>query len=477
MKIPSIAPRHRPPSCAQLPDRIEPQLTRLVKEAPSGAEWLHEIKFDGYRLHARLGDDGSVRLLTRTGLDWTHKYPAIAEAVAHLNAERAYLDGELCGLNPDGTTSFSAIQAASDSGKSGGLVLFLFDLLFLDDENLLSVPLLQRKERLARLLAGVAPPLFYSDHQLGLGPEFYRKACEIRVEGIVSKQVDAPYLPGERGHWLKVKGLNRDEFVVVGWTEPEGSRPWIGSLLLAYYDPEGRLVYAGRAGTGMNDAELERLWRRFQPLATPLMPLDVPPPRTSRFGSPLVLSRVHWVQPKVVVEVTFLTWTAENLLRQVAYQGVREDKLARDVRRPSPHTLAPAKLAPSVSTRRSRREKSLSVPRENILQLLPDAVVPTHEQLVAYWTKVADQALPYIGNRPLKLVRHVRGTTFYHMGPYRRSRQACTSYGSKSATAARACGSGSMISRACSVSSRSGSSKFIRGAHRSTTSNIRTRSS
>ena len=133
--------------------------------------------------------------------------------------------------------------------------------------------------------------------------------------------------------WLQVKCLNREEFVVVGWTDPEGARPWLGALLLAYYDPDGRLVYAGRAGTGIGHAELGRLWRRLQPLATPRMPLDKPPPRDSRFGSPLTLSRVHWVRPELVAEVKYLTWTEDNLLRQVVYEGLREDKPAVDVRR------------------------------------------------------------------------------------------------------------------------------------------------
>jgi ATP-dependent DNA ligase len=158
----------------------------------------------------------------------------------------------------------------------------------------------------------------------------------MHVEGIVSKRIDASYSPGNRGLWCKVKCLNRAEFVVVGWTDPEGRRPHLGALLLGYYDPDGRLIYAGRAGTGIDNAELERLWRRLQPLATDKMPLDVAPPRSTRFGSPLVLSRVHWVRPELVAEVKFLTWTDDNLLRQVVYQGLREDKPARDVRREVP---------------------------------------------------------------------------------------------------------------------------------------------
>src|SRR6201987_6087751 len=138
------------------------------------------------------------------------------------------------------------------------------------------------------------------------------------------------------GLWLKLKCLNHEEFVVVGWTDPEGSRPWLGALLLAYYDPDGRLVYAGRAGTGIDYAELERLWRRLQPLVISKMPLDAPPPRDSRFGSPLTLSRVHWVRPELVAEVKFLSWTEDNLLRPVVYEGMREDKPAAEVRRGGP---------------------------------------------------------------------------------------------------------------------------------------------
>jgi bifunctional non-homologous end joining protein LigD len=319
-----------------LPSWVKPQLTRLVGEPPGGPEWLHEIKFDGYRMHARL-NRGAVRLLTRTGLDWTHKYPAIAAATASLPARQAYFDGELCGIRPDGTTSFSLIQNASGTGNSEALFFFLFDLLHLDGEAISAQPLKERKDRLRALLSKARPPLQFSDHQIGPGRAFSEHACGLKLEGIVSKRGDAPYAPGNRGLWLKVKCLNREEFVVVGWTDPEGTRPFLGALLLAYYDPDGRLIYAGRAGTGIGHAELERLWRRLQPLATPKMPLDMPPPRDSRFGSPLVLSRVHWVRPELVAEVKFLAWTEDNLLRQVVYESLREDKPAADVRRPIPH--------------------------------------------------------------------------------------------------------------------------------------------
>jgi DNA ligase D-like protein (predicted ligase) len=210
----SVAPRR---TAAPLTEWIRPQLTQLVDTAPEGDQWLHEIKFDGYRMHARL-DHGAVQLLTRTGLDWTHKYPAIAEAVASIGAKQAYLDGELCGVGPDGITSFSIVQLASDSGNAAALVFFLFDLLHLDGEDLRPRPLIERKERLSALLANAPSGLHYSDHQIGHGRAFHDKACAMSLEGIVSKRADAAYAPGNRGLWLKVKCLHREEFVVVGWT-------------------------------------------------------------------------------------------------------------------------------------------------------------------------------------------------------------------------------------------------------------------
>jgi bifunctional non-homologous end joining protein LigD len=321
---------------AALPAFIRPQLAKLITEAPEGERWAHELKFDGYRMHARI-DRGRVKLITaRSGLDWTAKYPGLADWLKALPVSTAYLDGELCAVRPDGTTSFSLMQAATE-GQGEQLIYFAFDLLHHDGEDLLVMPLLERKGRLAEALKGAPAGLQYSDHVVGNGAAFFRQACELKAEGVVSKRVDAPYRPGDRsGAWSKLKCLNREEFIVVGWTDPEGTRPYLGALLLAYYAPDGRLVYAGRAGTGMPVHELVRLAARLKPLATDRMPLDVPPPRGSRFGSPLVLSRVHWVRPELVVEVTYLEWTDDGLLRQVVYQGLREDKPAAQVRRHRP---------------------------------------------------------------------------------------------------------------------------------------------
>ena len=189
-------------------------------------------------MHARL-DHGGVQLLTRTGLDWTHKYPSIARAVSTLPARQAYLDGELCGVRPDGKTSFSLIQAASDSGNAESLIFFLFDLLYLDGEVISAAPLRERKERLRYLLSNVGTPLQYGDHQIGQGAEFYAQACELSLEGIVSKRAEAAYSPGNRGLWVKVKCQNREEFVVVGWTDPEGARPWLGACCSRITIPTG----------------------------------------------------------------------------------------------------------------------------------------------------------------------------------------------------------------------------------------------
>ncbi|MBV8800198.1 MAG: non-homologous end-joining DNA ligase [Alphaproteobacteria bacterium] len=318
-----------------MPAWITPQLTQLVREAPAGDDWAHEIKLDGFRIHARI-DRGRVQLLTRTGLDWSAKYPRTVEALQALKVKQAYLDGELCGVREDGTTSFALIQAATDGGSTAALAYFAFDLLHLDGRNTAAWPLLERKAELQGVLAGAPGSLQFSEHVIGNGGQFHRHACKMKLEGIVSKRIDRPYAPGDRGIWRKTKCLNREEFVVVGWTEPEGSRPYLGALLLGYYTPDGKLIYAGRAGTGISETELRALWERLQPLAVAKMPLAAPPPRESRFGSPLQLSRVHWVQPEMVVEVTFLTWTADGLLRQVVYQGVREDKPASEVSRPVP---------------------------------------------------------------------------------------------------------------------------------------------
>jgi DNA ligase D-like protein (predicted ligase) len=276
-------------------------------------------------------DRGQAQLLTRTGLDWTDKYPSVVAALAQTRAKTAYLDGELCGVGDDGLPSFSQTRAASDGERGVRLVYYAFDLLHLDGRDTASLPLIERKALLEPLTAGT-PGLLFNAHETGDGETVRQHACKLGFEGVVSKTIDAPYAPGNRGLWRNSKCLNRQEFVVVGWTDPEGSRPHLGALLLGYYTDDGRLIYAGRVGTGMRDKALAELRRRLEPLARASSPLSGPPPRKTRFGSPLVLSQVHWAEPELIAEITYLTWTADDLLRQTVYVGLRSDKPAGQVR-------------------------------------------------------------------------------------------------------------------------------------------------
>jgi DNA ligase D-like protein (predicted ligase) len=314
-----------------LPSFVRPQLSQPVEKPPSGPQWVHEIKLDGYRMAARI-DNGRVQLLTRTGLDWTAKYPCAVAALANLKVKTAYIDGELCGVDHDGLPSFAHTQAATDGESGARLVYYAFDLLHLDGRDLSRLPLIERKLHLEPLIAGKLG-LQFNGHETGDGELILQHAGKLGFEGVISKTIDAPYAPGNRGLWRKAKWLNRQEFVVVGWSDPEGTRPHLGALLLGYYTDDGKLIYAGRVGTGMPVKVLADLRRRLDPLARKTPPLNVLPPRKTRFGSPLVLSRVHWVEPKLVAEITYLTCTADNLLRHTVYVGLREDKAAQEVRR------------------------------------------------------------------------------------------------------------------------------------------------
>jgi DNA ligase D-like protein (predicted ligase) len=314
-----------------LPQFISPQLSSSVERPPSGSQWVHEIKLDGYRMAARV-ENGRAQLLTRTGLDWTGKYPSIAKALANLNAKTAYLDGELCGVDDAGLPSFAQTQAATDGEREVRLIFYAFDLLHLAGLDVSNLPLIERKALLETLVAN-KPGLQFNGHDTGDGELILKHAGKLGFEGVISKTIDAPYAPGNRGLWRKAKVLNRQEFVIVGWSDPEGSRPYLGALLLGYYTDDGKLTYAGRVGTGMPDKILADLRRRLEPLAISKPRLNVMPPRKTHFGSPLVLSRVHWVEPKLVAEITYLTWTADNLLRHTVYVGLREDKPTDQVRR------------------------------------------------------------------------------------------------------------------------------------------------
>ena len=275
----------------RLPGAIEPQLATLVDAAPGGEAWIHELKLDGYRV---LGEarDGKVRLWTRNGKDWTDRFSPVAEALAELPVRAALLDGEVAVLEPDGTTSFQALQNALTESRDRDLVYFVFDLLHLDGYDLRGATLLDRKEALAGVLSGnTSPTLRYSDHVQGSGEAFYQQACRLSLEGIISKRGDRPYRSGRGKDWLKVKCLKRQEFVIVGFTDPEGSRTGFGALLLGVHDDDGKLVFAGKVGTGFNDQVLRDLRKRLGKIERKTPAFANPPPR--RRGAPQPLGRAR----------------------------------------------------------------------------------------------------------------------------------------------------------------------------------------
>ena len=308
----------------------ELQLATLVDTPPEGAEWLHEQKFDGYRMLADKRG-AKVRLLSRRFKDWTVQFQVVANAIAKLPCDGAVLDGEVCVVLPDGRTSFQAPQNAL-SGQPAQLTYFAFDLLQQDDEKLMGLPLEQRKVRLAKLIAkDTTGVLKYSDHVLGSGAKFFAVACKGGLEGIISKRRDAPYAPGRGKGWLKTKCLLRQELVIGGFTDGEGSRNGFGSLLLGYYEGK-KLVYAGKVGTGFSMKTLKDLHASLAAIEQEASPYDPEPPHA------LTGAGRHWVAPKLVAEVAFTEWTADGRLRHPSFQGLRADKLARDVVRERPAT-------------------------------------------------------------------------------------------------------------------------------------------
>lgn len=308
----------------------ELQLAQLVESAPEGDEWLHEQKFDGYRIVADL--DGRTRLLSRRFNDWTAQFPAVVDALADLPVKRAVFDGEVCVVMPDGRTSFQALQNAFGR-RDANVVYYVFDLLELDGRDLMKLPLEQRKEKLKEIVGSAKGTIRYSDHVIGNGREFFTLACKQGLEGIISKRRDKPYLPGRGSSWVKTKCLQRHEFVIGGYTDPEGSRTHIGALLVGYHDDEGNLVYAGKVGTGFSMKALAELRAGLEPHETETCPFT-PVPQRAWTGP-----NRHWVAPVVVAEVAFSEWTDDGRLRHPSFQGLRIDKAAKDVvrERPKPY--------------------------------------------------------------------------------------------------------------------------------------------
>ena len=315
---------------SKLPGFVRPQLATLVDSVPQGDDWLHEIKFDGYRVLCRI-DKGRATFLTREGQDWTRRFGSLVAAAQDLPVRQAFLDGEVVALEENGTTNFQLLQNSLKQNDAATLVYFVFDLLYLDGWDLTRSPLRDRKKLLEQILrrkrTTQAPgPLRYSEHWMGQGQELYEESCRKGLEGIVSKKADQPYCSGRGRDWLKVKCSQSQEFVIGGFTEPAGSRSGLGALLVGVHDRQNNLLYAGKVGTGFTRQSLNELRSRLDPLERDSPPFINPPKGADARA-------VHWVEPKLVGAVAFAEWTTDNLLRHPSFQGLREDKPAAEITR------------------------------------------------------------------------------------------------------------------------------------------------
>jgi bifunctional non-homologous end joining protein LigD len=309
-----------------------PQLPSLVGAPPEGDRWLHELKHDGYRMGLVL-EGSEARVESRRGLDWSAALGKLTAAATRLPARELVLDGEACVLLPDGRTSFQGMQNAfrgRRGGAQGALVYFAFDLLHLDGEDIGTLPLEARKERLQALLAAAPPgsPIRYCAHVVGSGPEVFEQAKRLGCEGIVSKRRDLPHRPGRSDGWLKTKSVRRQELVVGGFTERGNETASVGALLLGYYDDEGHLVFSGSVGTGKGWTApfLRELRAGLEQLRDEACPFEPRPPRE-------IAREARWVRPALVAEVQFAEWTSDGVIRQATFCGFRADIPARDVRR------------------------------------------------------------------------------------------------------------------------------------------------
>jgi len=405
---------------AKLPDFVPPSLATLRDAAPTGREWVHEIKFDGYRMQARL-DRGKVKLLTRKGLDWAARFPNIAADVARLAADTALIDGEIVVENSRGVADFSMLQAALSNGERESFVYYVFDLLHLDGEDLSRQPLIERKAALKELLdqTGDSGSIRYSEHFTEDGSEVWAQACRMNLEGIVSKLADAPYRTGRSDSFIKVKCHTAQEAVVGGFAPSTVEPKAIGALVAGYYR-DGKLVYAGRVGTGYTRATAKELWKRLHPLEIAKPPFDEIPPVEARARD------VRWVEPKMVIEAHFRGWTSDGIMRQAAFKGVREDKPANEVVREGPagegdSQEAPRRAAarssgvgakkskPVAKARTGKRERA-SQPEGAVRFTHPDRVYwsdagVTKQDLADYYTSVWDLMAPHVVNVPLSLLR------------------------------------------------------------------------
>jgi bifunctional non-homologous end joining protein LigD len=383
----------------------------LHDQPPAGPGWVHEIKWDGYRAQAHLRESGVV-VYSRGGLDWTDRFDTIGVAVGALPARSCIIDGEAVVLGASGKPDFQALR--HELGRRSARVRYhALDLLELDGQDLRPRTLLERKRRLEKLLKGADPVLVYVEHLEGDGGRVVKQACALGLEGIVSKQADSPYRSGRQEIWIKSKCRLTETVPVIGFVEKLGARPRRIAALYTGRVEDGRLLYGGKVGTGWNDTIAEEVREALDPLIRKTSPLDV------KVSKP----KATWVEPTMLAEVTYATRTDEGLLRGSSFKGLREDLEATPAAAPAAAAKRSRPRAAAVRSSEAReparfplRTSSLHVSRSNILQLLPDAVVPPRPQLASYWRKVARPALQHLARRPLKLVRSVHGTTFYHKG-------------------------------------------------------------
>ncbi len=403
---------------AAMPRRIDVKLATLVKDAPEGDQWFHEIKFDGYRIVAHL-DGGKVEFISRNHKSWTKRLAPLAGHVSELPAKQAILDGEVVTFKQDGTTDFQALQNAFSEGKVSNLVYYVFDLLYLDGIDLRKAPLQDRKQLLKKLLpVGQDGPVRYSEHFVGNGPQFFKQASELKAEGIICKLRDRPYTSGRNPDWLKVKALQREEFVIGGFTDP-GNRKGFGALLIGYYDNNHRLLYAGKVGTGFSEKLLASLRQQLDELRQDESPFSDLRKTTGEARGAL------WVRPRLVGQVAFTEWTHDGKLRHPAFLGLREDKAAKMVVRDiAGNTAQATNGAVKKGKTRTTKTKSQFIAGgpagegtlSGVRLTSPNKLLYAKEditklEVAQYYLGVARWMLPHVANRPLSLVRCPEGTS------------------------------------------------------------------
>jgi len=390
-----------------LPDEMEPQLATAVKSPPSGNAWVHEIKYDGYRMLCRIAD-GEARMVSRNAKDWTSDFPALARALARLPVETAWLDGEVVATDEKGRTSFQRLQNALDATRKQNLAYLAFDLLYLDGYDLREAALTERKRVLERLLANAPATIRYSEHFAVPGRDFLHHVSQLGLEGMVSKRGDLPYRAGRGPAWQKIKCLRRQEMVIGGFTDPEGSRHGFGALLLGLYEADGSLSYCGKVGSGFDDATLARLTPELSKLAQKQSPFRNPPQGAEA-------RRAHWVKPVLVAEVTFTEWTDDLTLRHPVFQGLRRDKPAKEVMRETAAVAddavdeaakpPPSRHAPKGDAKNTVAGATLTHPEK---VFYPELKL-TKRQLASYYEAIGEWMLPHVVDRPLTLMRCPNG--------------------------------------------------------------------